>query len=414
MVFANLLNKKFKHNKPSDNEGIVVKKLPKKIKLYQLLLAIFLIVQLVLFGIFDLRTVISKSHERQQSNNDLATDNQEIANNFAGILGINIQTDEKLPVLSDNGRTALLIAGIDSREVSIKNGEFVNPLANGTRHIDSIMQIVFDHKTNEVFQISIPRDTGVDIRLDCLHFSGNIHWLYSKGQNSKCKGKGIEVLQAGVESITGIKSQYYVMVSLASFPKIIEAVGEKNDKGEVGIYLENPNGFAEIYPADDNKGWESVYFPKGKLFLTPRRALQFARSRQYSSDFSRAARQQLVVQAVLKRLSDMNVISDPAKIQSMIDLFNNSVLMSKPQDLNELLGMIKVAKLVDVNNIHRMVLDPNFGGGEYEGYLNRPPHDRVGPYYLVPTAWSACPGNEFCKVQERINYYFEHPEELKK
>lgn len=382
----------------------------RKIKLYQLLLIIFFTVQLLLFAINDLPDIVINSLGFRSATN--TTDRNRIANNFTGILGIDLQRDEKLPVLSDNGRTALLIAGIDSREVYIKNGEFINPLENGTRHIDSIMQIVFDHKTNELFQISIPRDTGVDIRMDCLKFSGNIHWLYTKGQRSTCEGKGIEVLKNGVETITGIKSQYFVIVSLEAFPKIIEAVAVKNDKGEKGIYLDNPNTFSEIYPADNQTGWENVYFPKGNIFLTPRRALQFARSRQFTSDFSRAARQQLVVQAVIKHGLAMGLLSEPSKIQELITVFSDYILMSPPEDLNELLGMIKVAQLVDVDNMHHIVLDPDFGNEGYEKYLNKPPHDRRGAYYLVPTAWKECPGNEFCKVQEKIEYYFKNPEEI--
>lgn len=391
----------------TNNKSIA--KQPRKIKLYQLLIVIFIAVYVALFSITILPDLIS---EQINKNNNHEKEQQEIANNFAGILGINLQTDEALPVYSDNGRTALLIAGIDSREVELKDGEFISSGPSATRHIDSIMQLVFDHRTNEIFQISIPRDTGVDIRLDCLQFSGNIHWMYTQGQRSTCEGKGIEVLKEGVRTITGIKSQYFVMVSLEAFPKIIEAVSEENDKGELGIYVDNPFAFSELYPADNNTGWVNVYFPEGHIFLTPKRALQFARSRQFSSDFSRAARQQLVVQGVIKHALDMGLLTNPGKVQELIDVFSDYVLMSTPQDLNELLGMLKVASLVDVNNIHRMVLDPDFGAEGYEKYLNRPPHDRRGPYYLVPTDWKACGDNEFCKVQEKIEYYFAHPEEL--
>ncbi|HRP37560.1 MAG TPA: hypothetical protein PLS50_07170, partial [Candidatus Dojkabacteria bacterium] len=48
--------------------------------------------------------------------------------------------------------------------------------------------------------------------------------------------------------------------------------------------------------------------------------------------------------------------------------------------------------------------------GGSEKYLNKQPHDRPGgPYYMVPTHWKDCPGNEFCRIQELIKSIIGNP-----
>jgi LCP family protein required for cell wall assembly len=268
------------------------------------------------------------------------------------------------------------------------------------------MQAVYDHRTGNILMISIPRDSGIDIRKDCLSFKGAINQAYVRGQRSNCEGKGIQVLKDTVESVTGIKSQYHVFVSLDAFEEVIKVVGETNAKGEVGIVVDNPKDTWDVYPVDT--GWVNVYFPKGRLFLTPYRALQYARTRQYTSDFDRAERQQLIVEAVIKRFLSSDVMLNPAKINELMETYKSKLIFSEPKDLGELMTMIDLARQIDMEKIYHVVLDPEFGG--HEKFLNKAPHDRPGPYYMVPTAWKECPGNEFCKVQERIQEILVDPD----
>lgn len=261
------------------------------------------------------------------------------------------------------------------------------------------MQAVYDHTTGNITLISIPRDLGIDVRKECLKYSGAINQVFQKGQNSKCEGKGLQVLKDTVEYVTGIKSQYHIMVTLGAFEDIIKLVGEKNDKGEIGIYVNNPKDLYDIYPIE-GRGWENVHFPEGKIFLSPYRALQFSRTRQYSSDFDRAKRQQLVVKAVLERLLSTDTFLNPSKINEIMEMFKKNVVFSEPQSVNELLSAIKIISEVDTNSIKHIVLDPEFGG--HEAFLNKQPHGRPGPYYMVATHWKECPGDEFCRVKEKI------------
>ena len=389
--------------KKSKNQKILI-------KFPVLLLLIFVTIQIVLFAVLDMHSVLDSNLKRPA-----ASEQKDNRTALQKMLGAVLQVESLPPVAIDNSLTSIMIIGVDARQVELKDGEYINTNsadASKSRNNDAVIQVVLDHRNGNIFMISIPRDMGIDIRKDCLKFSGSFHMLYDLGQKSNCDEKGIGVLKTGIETVTGIKVQYYVIISLDAFQDIVDTVAQTQADGQKGIYVDNPRSFSDLYPKQQG-GYESVHFPQGHLFLTPYRALQFARTRQLTSDFDRAKRQQLVIKAVLERAISIDVLTDPSRLQGIINTFNSKIIMSQPKDLVELTAMVGVIKGLDLKKIHNLVLDPSFGGGTNEQYLNRQPHDRRGPYYMVPTAWRQCPGNEFCKVQERIQEYIMYPDSIK-
>ena len=377
-----------------------------KIRFPVYLIIVFFVVLTSLFLLFD----APKIFKQQESERVFGSDNNQTQILAAGVEGL--QTEASSSISGSGNFTSALILGIDARNFEIKNGEIINTKPEGqagTRNVDTIMQVIFDHRDNKLFFISIPRDMGIDVREDCFKYSGSINQVYDKAQKKNCPGGGIGVIERLVAGITGIKVNYHAVFTLDAFLDVIKTVGIKDSKGNIGIVVENPRGFSDIYPASDQEGWESVYFPKGQLFLTPYRALQFARARQYTGDFDRAARQQLVVESVVKNILDSNTFLDPVKISSLIDTYKSKTIISEPQSLSEMLKLIDIARNADLKNVTKVVLGPELGG--HEKYLNKQPHDRPGgPYYMVPTAWKECPGNEFCKVQEYISQIMVNPD----
>ncbi|MDD3647687.1 MAG: LCP family protein [Candidatus Dojkabacteria bacterium] len=311
----------------------------------------------------------------------------------------------------DESLTSVLIVGIDTRNVEFTGKEFVSTSPEGqagTRNADTIMQVVYDHTSGDVFMISIPRDMGVDIRKECLDFHGSLHWVYDKGQAANCPGGGVQTMSEVVESVTGIPVHYYAFISLDAFVDIIEAVGDVDENGERGIWIDIAEPVYELYPANDY-GWENVYFPAGHQFLDSEMALKYARSRKYSSDFARAERQQQVISAVKDRILSSDTLSDPKKLYSLYKAFKKNALFSE-LSVEDIRAALNLARDFDETDITHIVLDPTFGGKEV--FLNKIPHDRPGgPYYMVPTAWKECgEGNEFCKVKDFIHKIKKYPE----
>lgn len=306
--------------------------------------------------------------------------------------------------------TSVLLVGVDTRSVEFTGEEFIstNPDGQwGTRNTDTIIQAIYDHTNGNITLISIPRDTGVDYEAECLEFHGSLHWVYDKGQRNNCPGGGVQVLKDVIKSVTGIEVQYHAFVTLEGFIEVVNTVGEKNADGKVGIKIDNPTNVWESYPINDS-GWQSVFFPEGEIFLDGEEALKYVRSRQVTTDFGRARRQQIFLEALKDRVRSSEVLLNPKKLFELYSTFKNETIISE-FNLEEIRAGVSIAQELDTSKgIVNIVLDPDLGGKE--AYLNKQPHDRGGPYYMIPTHWQDCPTNYYCKVQEYINQAIKYPE----
>lgn len=391
--YSELANKKVKHAKP-------VRKLRKGRIVLIVSFIIFVLVDIFLITEFKARGGDALSYKMMQKVSS-------VLESGAGAI-----SSIWKPELKKDGRfTSVLLVGIDSRHVVFNGEEFINTTpgyTGGERNTDTIMQVVYDHDDGNIFMISIPRDMGVDVEKECLTFHGSIHWVYDKGQLANCPGGGEQVLVETVEKVTGIPVHYYGFVTLEAFVEVIDAVGEVDESGQKGIWLDVPEPVYDIYPITDG-GWERVYFPEGNQFLTSEQALRYARVRQNSSDFARARRQQQVIEAVKNRIVSSQTLMNPKKIYSLIKAFQSNTLYTMP-NIEEVRAGISIIRDVDTSEIVNIVLDPQLGG-QKEYFLNKQPHDRLtAQYYMVPTHWRECPGNEFCRIHEYIQKIVDHPD----
>ena len=366
-----------------------------------ILILLFLFVFASLFTLDKLNaTSVFQLTASNSSNNTL---NEKISDVIeSGAKAIDFIQETATQLKSNSGLTSILLVGVDTRNVKLTNGEYISTMPQnqaGTRNTDTILQIVYNNFENKFVMISIPRDLGVDVEKDCLSFHGSIHWVYDKAQKSSCPGGGIAVLKETVTNITGIPVHYYVFVTLEAFKDIINIVGETNSKGQTGIYLDNPKAFYEVYPINDS-GWENLYFPAGRQFMDADRALKYVRSRKFTSDFGRARRQQIFIDALQDRLLSMDIIFNPSKVLGLLDTLRTKVIFSEPENFGEIRAALDLILRAASEKMTHIVLDPEFSG--HEVYLDKQPHTKRGPYYMVPTAWKECPGNEFCRVKERI------------
>lgn len=323
----------------------------------------------------------------------------------------NVESIVEPELKQNDSLTSVLIVGVDTRNVEFTGEEFISTQPKGqagTRNTDTIIQAVYDHNAKRAFLISIPRDMGVDVELDCLEFHGSIHWVYDKAQTSKCPGGGEQVLVDTVEGITGVEIQYYGFVTLEAFEEIINTVGETNEDGKVGIWLDNPTNVWESYPYGET-GWQGVFFPQGRIFLDSSSALKYARSRKITTDFGRALRQQLLIEAIKDRVLSTDTLFSPTKIMSLIETFGEHTIYTKPS-IEEVRAGFALLSEFEQSDIVNLVLSPDMGGNEV--YLNKQPHDRwrEGNYYMVPTHWQECPSDEFCRVQEYVGNVIRYPE----
>jgi LCP family protein required for cell wall assembly len=154
------------------------------------------------------------------------------------------------------------------------------------------------------------------------------------------KYPGVEATRGVIEEILGLKINYWAMIDMKGFEKLIDAVGGiRLDVGtKVGIGSEHgKKGVYDWIPAGKNQlldGWH---------------ALWFARSRVASDDYVRMLRQKCVMSAMLKQLDPMTVLT---KFQALAAAGKQVVATNVPSDqLGVLVELAAKGKGVPMSSI---------------------------------------------------------------
>jgi len=189
----------------------------------------------------------------------------------------------------DEGRTNILLVGVDS--------------AGGLA--DSIQVLSYFYNTKEFVSYSIPRD----LKVSAGGGVSKINESYAYAEQIKERG-GPERFKTIIENEWGVKIHYWIQVDFDAVQEFIDQVG--------GVTLSVPNGFTDCeFPRRDYSGdLPCQTFKAGEQMMSGEKALIYARSRHGNngegSDFKRSLRQQIVVEALLKKMK-----TDAGK-----DLFN--------------------------------------------------------------------------------------------
>jgi LCP family protein required for cell wall assembly len=241
---------------------------------------------------------------------------------------------------------------IDSRVTILLTGVDSDPKRTETLY-DSIMVVSYDPKTNSVQMISVPRDSAsfplyfggqvkVTTRINALPTYVRNGWVASPDAPYITLVKEISYL-------VGIPINYYAVMDLAGFVRMIDMVG--------GIDVNNP---AQI--TDPGYDWldetpRGFYLARGPQHLSGRDALAYVRSRHGTSnnDWKRASRQQEVMVALLRKMSD------PVKILSLpeiISTLGSSVSTTFPAD--RIADYVAIGQSIPKENFRQVVLGPPY------------------------------------------------------
>ena len=166
-----------------------------------------------------------------------------------------------------NGTTVLLL-GLDDSILPARS--------------DTIMLMRFNPKTHTINQLSIPRDTKVDIE---GYGSDKINTAMFYG--------GPALALKTIKQFTGIPINHVMTVNFQGFPRLVNAVG--------GIDLRVPDTVSTIA----GSAGRTVTFNKGMHHFDGKYAMLYVRIRHAyaDGDFTRAARQQAFVQALEKKIA---------------------------------------------------------------------------------------------------------------
>jgi len=265
---------------------------------------------------------------------------------------------------------------------------------DGAYLTDTIMLFSFKPSTQQVSLVSIPRDLTSPV-------SG---WRKINNINAyaeaKTPGSGGEVTSQAIGELFEIPIDYYIRADFDGFTEIIDELGgiEVNVENTFDDYTypidgqeDNPNYYARFEHLHVEKGWQTM---NGSL------ALKYARSRHAfgveGSDFARAKRQQLILEAVKAKLLSRQTLLNPVMVGKLLNKFNQNI--STNLSVWEMLRLWELAKNVDRSQITNKVLSDAPDG------LLVPTTGEDGAYLLIPRS-----GN-FSEIRNMIQNIFNSSE----
>jgi LCP family protein required for cell wall assembly len=219
---------------------------------------------------------------------------------------------------------------------------------------DTIMVMSLDTRSNKMAMLSIPRDLYVKIPHDCGY--NKINYAHACGELNNRK-QGPQYATDTISGILDIPIHYYVRVDFTGFKEIIDKVGGVDINVEKDLY--DP-----YYPGG------TVSIKKGKQHMNGSTALKYARSRETTSDFDRAKRQQQVISAVKDKLMSSSTLLNPKKLIDILSIVGNH--MKTNFQTNEFQRLIELGKKIDSSKTVNRVIDNGANGplvsGNYSGY----------------------------------------------
>jgi LCP family protein required for cell wall assembly len=216
--------------------------------------------------------------------------------------------------------------------------------ADRERRTDVVMIAGIDPIAKTLSFASIPRDT-INLPLpDGGTFKNqkiNTFYNYAAAHpDAYPQGPGRATADV-VETLLGIRIDYYAMTTFTGFKNIVKAMG--------GVEVVLPSAVVDPY-YEVSTGRYGVSFPAGEQVLTPARALIFVRTRKADNDFERQRRQQLFLTAAARQ-----VLADPGVWLAMLGAAEN---LETDFPLTAGLGLIDVLGSVDDMAIRKVVLGP--------------------------------------------------------
>ncbi len=163
---------------------------------------------------------------------------------------------------------------------------------------DTLMLLSWNQETKALDILSIPRDLWVPVP---GFPPTKVNLVYSLGETVPSTG-GERLLADTLSAFLNQPIDHYAWVNFDGFVRIIDLLG--------GIDIYVPWAiYDEKYPTSDY-GVETFELPAGPQHLDGVTTLKYARTRTQDGDYGRIGRQQAVINAVLRQVSDPNNAAD--------------------------------------------------------------------------------------------------------
>ncbi|MCT7351820.1 LCP family protein [Streptomyces sp. 15-116A] len=222
------------------------------------------------------------------------------------------------------GSLNLLVLGSDSR-----SGEENQALGGGDTdgaRSDTAMVVHLDPGRTAATVVSIPRDTLVDRPACPLPDGGETPPVSGAMFNSAYAVGGPVCAVKTVEALTDVRMDHYIEIDFAGFARLVDALG----------------GVTVTTEQDTDDDRSHLRLDAGTHHLDGTQALALARTRYGigdGSDLGRIGLQHTLVKALLERIADQDLFTDPVKLYDIADALTGSLTTDTGLDsLSELVG----------------------------------------------------------------------------
>lgn len=277
------------------------------------------------------------------------------------------------PLLHTNSRTTFLILGLDSLQT---RGD-VPPLT------DTMMLASINFKIGVITTLPLPRDLWSE------DYKTKINALYAYGLEQPSPPNSpatpTQLPQTVLQNLTGVPIHHVVTISLDQVAELIDILGGLPITVEHSfVDKEFPRPEVDItVERDPAKLYQTVEFSAGAQIMSGERALQFMRSRhsesQEGDDTARARRQQLVVQALVKQLSNPKIFLNATRAAQVFKYYHSyfEKTVSIPQGVAILKALIPHRDSIRFNSAQLSVApaDP-------QGVITHPPVTKLQPQWV--------------------------------
>lgn len=241
------------------------------------------------------------------------------------------------PVVPDRlkSRFTVLLVGID-----------YIPSRAATYLTDTMIVATIDPRTG-IDLISVPRDTYGAHLGDGRIYNAKLNGLLARAQREPGNYPlgGAETLKAAVGDLVGLKIDYIAAIQVIGFRDAIDALG--------GVDITVTRAIRDPTYVDENANRDGFYLDAGQYHMDGHLAVAYVRSRKGAgdSDFTRAARQQQVLVALLKRMTAGNLVMG---LPNLLDIVGSSVASDVPIEL--LPELARALQSGDSSDVGRLVI----------------------------------------------------------
>lgn len=161
---------------------------------------------------------------------------------------------------------------------------------------DSIIVASFDPQKYSISMVSIPRDLVINSSWYINRINTVMAYSYNRHRDLDLAAQS---LSKKISEITSIEIPYYALIDFNGFASLVDKLWG------IDVYIPK-KVYDTTYPGP-NYSYTTFSIGSGEQVLNGNLALKYARSRHSSSDFSRSQRQQLIIKALIEKITNQGL-----------------------------------------------------------------------------------------------------------